>query len=379
MQPVFKLSGRILLGLLTGTACAFPQAYTISAKPGAVNYIEGPVSINGNPITANQRRMFVNANDTLATGDGSKAEMLLTPGVFVRLGSASSVKMISPSLADTAIEVIRGEVVVEVAEFEKENNLRVLDHGVPTKIEKIGVYRFETDPAAAQVFSGKAEVGDGDRHVELGKDRQVLLAEGLKAQKFDAKKAQDDLYAWSEVRDQYVAAASYSAAKNVSTFSNSFDGFGGYYGPGWFWNSGWNSFAWLPGEGAFFSPFGYGYFSPYAIAYAPVVYLVPIKGTRPVPVPVNPARPLVINGVTSKPVVAGGAVARASFSGVSAGGGHVSSAVIAHASSPSSYSGGGYSGGSSGGGGRAVSSSASSSMSSGSAHASSSSGGGGHH
>ena len=119
MQPKVRIAGRVFFGLLTGAVCALPQAYTISAKPGAVNYIEGPVSINGTPLTANAKRVFVNTNDSLETASGSKAEMLLTPGVFVRLGSASSVKMVSPSLADTAIEVTRGEVVVEVSELER--------------------------------------------------------------------------------------------------------------------------------------------------------------------------------------------------------------------------------------------------------------------
>jgi hypothetical protein len=308
----------------------------------------------------------VNANDTLETASGSKAEMLLTPGVFVRLGSASAVKMVSPSLADTAIEVTRGEVVLEVSELEKENNIRILEHGVTTKILKVGLYRFEGEPAMAQVLEGKAEVEAGDRHVEIGKDHQVMLAENLKPEKFSSKSVDDDLYAWSQTRDEYVSAASYSAAKNVG-YSNSFDGFGGYLGPGWAWNSGWNSYAWLPGNGAFFSPFGFGYFSPYAVGYAPIAYL-PVNGIRGVAVPVNPSKPVTIGGVTSKPVIPGQApVAMTAYSGVGRSGGHVTSAAIAHSSAPAShvgYSGGGggassgrgYSGGAIAGGGMAHSS-----------------------
>ena len=52
----------------------------------------------------------------LETGDG-KAEILLTPGVYLRLGSDSSVKMISNSLANTEVTVSQGEAMVEVDEI----------------------------------------------------------------------------------------------------------------------------------------------------------------------------------------------------------------------------------------------------------------------
>ncbi len=43
-----------------------------------------------------------------------KAEILLTPGVFLRIGVNSSVQMISPSLTDTEIGVNKGHAMIEV-------------------------------------------------------------------------------------------------------------------------------------------------------------------------------------------------------------------------------------------------------------------------
>ena len=43
-RPVLVLSGLLLTALY-----AMPQGYTISAKPGAVNYIEGKAFRNGKP------------------------------------------------------------------------------------------------------------------------------------------------------------------------------------------------------------------------------------------------------------------------------------------------------------------------------------------
>ena len=44
----FRTAG-ILTGLCLTATLALPQAYTISAKPGVVNYVEGTTSLNGHP------------------------------------------------------------------------------------------------------------------------------------------------------------------------------------------------------------------------------------------------------------------------------------------------------------------------------------------
>ncbi|MDQ2777261.1 MAG: hypothetical protein M3Y57_20440, partial [Acidobacteriota bacterium] len=130
----------------------------------------------------------------------------------------------------------------------------------------------------------------------------------------DSKKEDnaDDLYAWSEVRDQYEAASSFASARTAyaSSFNGGLgnngytgngyyggNGFGSGYGPGWAWNAGFNSWGWLPADGAFFSPFGYGFFAPGVVAYAPVAYLPGGGGGRTIAVPVNPQKPPVIAGL----------------------------------------------------------------------------------
>jgi hypothetical protein len=170
------------------------------------------------------------------------------------------------------------------------------------------------------VIDGKAAVLVGDRKVEIGKGREVVLTANLKPEKFDRKR-EDDLYAWSNVRSEYNAAASYQAAKNV-TINNyggwSGLGFGGWYGPGWYWNSGFNSWAWLPMDGAFYSPFGFGFYGPGVLPYAPVV-VAPVyaggggyvkgKGTtdppsakaKAVPVPISPRNPPAMGAAARSP------------------------------------------------------------------------------
>ena len=55
----------------------------------------------------------VDPGQTLTT-QTSKAEILLTPGVFVRMGDTSSATMISSGLTNTKMSIDRGEALVEL-------------------------------------------------------------------------------------------------------------------------------------------------------------------------------------------------------------------------------------------------------------------------
>ena len=347
MKRVWQVSAKVLTGFFTVAMCAMPQAYTVSARPGVVNYIEGNAYLNGQPILAKQQKStFLNANDTLSTDIG-KAEVLLTPGVFLRIGDNSQVRMISPSLTDTQVELNRGEAMLEVDELLKDNHINLLNHGASIVVQKTGLYRFTTgDQPTAATMDGKAEIYLGDDHIQLGKGHETVLSGQLRAEKFDAKR-EDDLYAWSNARSEYDSAASYQTAKNVS--ANSYNsgwwdyGFAGSAAPGWYWNSGLNSYAWLPMNGAFYSPFGYGFYGAGLVGYAPVIMApiygggggyqnwqnwkkmhpgattAPAKGGQVAAVPVNPKRPPAL-GIVRSPAAAAMARSQMSRSFASRGG-----------------------------------------------------------
>jgi hypothetical protein len=356
MKWVSERSAKVLGGLVVAAMYAMPQAYTISARPGAVNYVEGDAYLDEHQISAKGlKATFLSANDILSTDTG-KAEVLLTPGVFLRVGENSQIRMISSSLTSTQVEVSRGEAMLEAAGLLKDNNIQVIDHGGSVIIEKNGLYRFTADnPPTAAVIEGKAEVSFGDQKVDLGKGHEVVLEQGLKAQKFDAKK-EDDLYAWSNVRSEYDAAASYQTAKNVSI--NNYGsgwygyGFGGWYNPGWYWDNGFNSWAWLPGAGGFYSPFGWGFFGPGYLGYAPVV-VVPVyagggwyngKGNTKATtatVPLNPKNPPAVGAVATSPFANQVARAQVAQSFAASGGFHTASGAPVASGSGRAWSSGG--------------------------------------
>ena len=272
MGTVSKFSVAAVGLAMLANVPVFAQSQTISARPGAVN--------NKAVSSKELRNTFLNPNDELSTGESGKAEILLTPGVFLRVGENSTIRMKSPSLTDTQIEVTRGEAMIEATGLVKDNHLQVIEQGSITTIQKNGLYRFTAgNPPLVSVLDGRALVDLEDRKIDLKKGRQTVIASGAKAEKFDRERS-DDLYAWSNVRSEYEAASSYRVSQNASLGYLGGGGYGlgpGSFGSGWMWDSGFNSYAWLPGAGYAYNSFGYGFYSPGYVGYAPTV-IAPIYG-----------------------------------------------------------------------------------------------------
>jgi hypothetical protein len=249
-------------------------AYGAVARPGTVNYTEGQVTVDGQPVASKQLGSTeVAPGQVLQTAQG-KAEVLLTPGVFLRLGDQSSLRMVSPSITDTRVELLSGRATLEVDLLEKENRLLVRDGGADVRVDKKGLYAFNASQPSVAVYDGKVTAQVADRSVEVGKGKELTLepSASLKPQKFD-KNETDDLYAWSKLRSEYVAEANASSVQTVVAGNP-----GWWAGTGWYWNPWYSTWAFVPGAGYFGSPWGFGFYSP-AYWYAnPPLYFYPRGG-----------------------------------------------------------------------------------------------------
>ena len=249
--------GALRLAGLLSLSSILALAQTTVGRPGAINYVEGDVTLNGGALNAKSvGSTEVAPGQTLRTGQG-KAEILLTPGVFVRLDDHSSLQMVSPALTDTEVQLTSGRAMVEVDQILKENHLAVIDSGFSTTLEKTGLYRFQASPAMVAVYDGKAETRVDDRNIEVGKGKQLALIAGVrKPVKFDGAKT-GELYAWSKLRSSYMAEANAASAQTIFGDNPYW-----YYGTGWYWNPWFDSWAFVPGAGYLYSPFGFGFYSP---------------------------------------------------------------------------------------------------------------------
>jgi hypothetical protein len=250
-----------MLSLATLSATAFGQTAN-QARPGTLNYIEGQASIEGRPVTPNSvGNTVLESGQYLSTANG-KAEVLLTPGVFLRLGNDSTVQMVSPNLTHTEVKLERGHANVEVDQLYKQNVILIdLDKG-QTQLLQNGLYTFDADSSTVRTFDGKAAAFPGAnlqadvKPIDVkGGHQLVLTGEPTRPQHFDKDKSQDDLYRWSSLRSEYLGQANIGLAEDYAGAAN-------FY-PGWYWAGGPYGYTWLPGDGLFWNPYGYGFYSPY--------------------------------------------------------------------------------------------------------------------
>ena len=267
------LRSTLTAGFLLAASLAMPARGDTqprgNAVPGTLNYVEGQVSLDSQPLNSKSIGETILEPGQSITTENGKAEVLLTPGVFLRVGSNSAVKMISPSLTNTEIGVEEGEASVEVAEIHKQNDIRIDADGATTELLKNGYYDFDAAHNQVRVLDGEAIVDDNGRQVKVKGGHALALNQesGGKPQSFDKKAYEaSDLYNWSSLRSAYVAEANVDLGPSYIAGG----GYGlGWYGAGWYWDPWFSAYTFIPGDGIFYSPFGWGFYSPFYAFDAP--------------------------------------------------------------------------------------------------------------
>lgn len=262
--PRFAVAAGVLL-FATGAVRA---QHAVSARAGMINVAEGDVFLSDDrspaPLPVDPRPselISMKEGQTLRTGEG-RAEILLTPGAFLRLGESSAVRLHSNRLSSVRLEIVGGSALIDVAELLRDNSVIVLLAGAETEIEKAGLYRFDAAPPRIRVFSGQATVTAQGRPQTLKSGRELRLEGGQwAAGRFDPERETDPLYRWSQRRSGYIAMANVSAARQAG----SVPGASAFHGGTWLWNP-WFGFAtYVPWTDTVRSPFGYSYYTPYTV------------------------------------------------------------------------------------------------------------------
>lgn len=256
--------------LMSATMSVLSAQNITSAHSGTVHYFEGAVSIDGQQIEARPAKFsMLKDNSVLATKQG-RAEILLTPGVFLRVGENSSVKMLDSRLLSTRVEFLSGTAMVESDDPDvsvKDPAVTIVYKSYEIQPVKFGLFELFSEPSQLKVFKGQANVAaDGNRVVV--KDGHLLpFSAALLTEKFDSKDG-DDLYLWTRDRGAYLSAANLSSAKTLAA--------SGYnasllpasrFGGNWYYNPYFSMYTYMPFYGDFGSPFGYRFISPYAVGY----------------------------------------------------------------------------------------------------------------
>jgi len=243
--------------LALSTPGLFAQS-VISAHSGVLNHSIGEVTINGQaPHPKAGTFAEVKENQELETQIG-RAELLLTPGAFLRAGENSAVRMESNKLSDTKLAFLKGSAILDIVEVVAGNAVAVHYQDYNVSFVKKGIYRFDSEPAQLRVYSGEAVVTHGGTSIHVKEGRAVPFTPALVVGKFDNRNG-DELYRWAKRRSEYIAVANLSAARKANSSSYTSGG-----GSSWAYNPFYGMYTFIPGSGMLCDPF-----TPYACYYSP--------------------------------------------------------------------------------------------------------------
>jgi hypothetical protein len=264
--------------------------YVISAKAGGVNFVEGKVTVVANDGTGGRlmKGDRLEARDIVTTGADGKAEILLNPGSYARLGVNTKFEFVTTSLDELELNVSSGSAVFEVF-ASKDFKVTINTPKAKMFLIQSGIYRVDVlgdGSGKVSVTKGRAQLDDSTATVIKSGNQATLNGHASQVAKFDSDN-KDELETWSKARAKQLAEIS-RRVETASMRNSLLNSFGarrwnmfGSFGL-WTYDPFWGSYAFLP--------FGYGWNSPYGYGFGPCIYtyhLPPVVYIPPVHNPGN--------------------------------------------------------------------------------------------
>jgi len=212
----------------------------VSARSGVVHYFEGAVLVDDKALDKTPGRFYeIKPGSELRTEIG-RAEILLTPGVLLRLDENSSIRMVSNRLSDTRLEFVEGTAGLDSRNAAPGAPIVISYKDYQMRFTRAGRYRMESTPAQLHVEAGEAEVLCHDKSVAVKADQVLPFSAKLVARADDQPSG--DLDRWQDQRTDALSSENKAAvdSDNLSDALNNppadaYDpgvGYGGALTPG---------------------------------------------------------------------------------------------------------------------------------------------------
>jgi hypothetical protein len=187
------------LALFVAAANLASAQYVVSARAGTIHFTTGQILVDDQPLERKSTQFpTLRDGQLLRTKDG-RAEILLGPGVFLRLGPHAAMRMVNSRLEDTQVEIQQGLALVEVIEIANGSNLHVLLRNARTAFRGIGLHRFDAETGDLYVYGGHAEISTGGQTLDASRGRVVHLRDAPTQSRFDPRE-KNDLLQWAARR-----------------------------------------------------------------------------------------------------------------------------------------------------------------------------------
>jgi hypothetical protein len=268
-------------------------------KPVCLAMLTGAFVLAGPPqvgmVNAFTGRVGVDRGKSFNTEEGM-AELLLSPGSFLRLGNHSQLTIEIRLKTEISVRLRKGEALLEVLDLQAP--LVLEQDSVTIVVLKPGLYDFNATRGTIAVYAGEV------RLINDGKQSVAGAGFGVKKSPHTAT----PLFAWSRTRSQQLSSESAAAAQSYA------GGAAKPHGSEWFWDPWAASYTYLSASGVVTGPFGWPYYSPgytpnYISVhpsgdsglYGPPVLSLPGPPQLPAPRSVTPTVPLTAPGVPQFP------------------------------------------------------------------------------
>lgn len=189
----------------------------ISAYAGTVHYFEGGVFLD-NQALEHKPAVFpaIQNGSTLRTEQG-RAEVLLTPGVVLRMDEDSSIRMVSNSLTDTRVEFLKGAAIVDTLAASGTPPVVLTYQQCQIRFPKAGIYRIDSDTSVLQAYVGEAKVaGTEGKTSSVDTSKLFFFDLGTTTNKF-GEPNEDSFYDWSRGRADALSAENQLAEQSADS------------------------------------------------------------------------------------------------------------------------------------------------------------------
>jgi hypothetical protein len=303
---------------------AFGQS-VISTRAGLINFSEGLVFVDGHPVARKFGAYERLKNGSSLVTQSGRAEVLLTPNTYLRVGENSSIRMVSDDLSDPRVEILAGSAALDSESASPSSSAQLTFRDSTIRIIKPGRYRIDADPPQLRVFAGEAEVKqDGKTGVPVTvESSQLMPLDGAPVVKRFTEGADGLLDIWADERHSLISSNLSNSQSIYDPLLDSgpdgsgdylsslgaYGGYipmaglpsvmGGYYG---YTPYGYSAYAYNPYG---YNPYGYSYVQPYGAILRPTYSRVltiyglrtgttsTIFGPRPTTGTINMPRPVI--------------------------------------------------------------------------------------
>jgi hypothetical protein len=249
--------------------------HLISSRAGFVNRADGKVYVTragSGELEGSEERgraslgTQMRNGDLLTTEPGAFAEVLLNPGAYLRMNEKTSLRAINTSLTNVQFELVSGSAILEVGEVSKDSPLQINTAHGQFVVKRDGLHRFDIAGNATRVAVRQGELWLGSREevmtkgasggIKIGRGKTGLFkGSGTPELAKVDRDAFDDFDVWSFNRAQTLVAANNSALSQSRSFNS--------LASGWFFDPFSGGYTFIPRNGMFWSPYGFGFFNSF--------------------------------------------------------------------------------------------------------------------